>query len=89
MTRITTAPGNGQGTHQACNMLLKNHLRRAARSVNSPVQRLLSTPIGATGTRTSRQERAMALGFLYKCSGCGKRFKVYVPKQKLFRSIMG
>jgi len=31
----------------------------------------------------------MALGFLYTCSGCGKRFKVYVPKQKLFRSIMG
>mgnify|MGYP004021462529 FL=1 len=31
----------------------------------------------------------MALGFLYTCSGCGKWFKVYVPKQKLFRSITG
>lgn len=30
----------------------------------------------------------MALGFLYTCS-CGKRFKVYVPKQKLFRTITG
>ena len=31
----------------------------------------------------------MALGFLYTCSGCRKRFKVYVPKQTLFRNITG
>lgn len=31
----------------------------------------------------------MALGFLYTCSGCGKRFKIYVPKQKLFRNLTG
>jgi hypothetical protein len=30
----------------------------------------------------------MALGFLYTCS-CGRRFKAYVPKQKLFRNITG
>ena len=30
----------------------------------------------------------MALSFLYTCS-CGRRFKAYVPKQKLFRTITG
>ena len=30
----------------------------------------------------------MALGFLYTCS-CGRRFKAYVPKQKLFRTTSG
>jgi hypothetical protein len=30
----------------------------------------------------------MSLGFLYTCS-CGKRFKVYVPKAKLFRALTG
>lgn len=30
----------------------------------------------------------MALGFLYTCS-CGRRFKAYVPKHKLFRTITG
>ena len=30
----------------------------------------------------------MALGFLYTCS-CGKRFKAYVPKQRMFRTITG
>ena len=30
----------------------------------------------------------MALGMLYTCS-CGARYKVYVPKQKLFRPVTG
>ena len=30
----------------------------------------------------------MALGFLYTC-GCGRRFKAYVPKQKLFQPMTG
>lgn len=30
----------------------------------------------------------MALGFLYTCT-CGKRFKAYVPKQTMFRTITG
>lgn len=30
----------------------------------------------------------MALGILYTCS-CGRRFKAYVPKQKLFRTVTG
>ncbi|HJP29265.1 MAG TPA: hypothetical protein QGF95_01780 [Candidatus Latescibacteria bacterium] len=30
----------------------------------------------------------MAIGFLYTCT-CGKRFKAYVPKQKLFRTSTG
>ena len=30
----------------------------------------------------------MALGMLYLCS-CGERFRVYVPKQKLFRAVTG
>ena len=30
----------------------------------------------------------MALSFLYRCD-CGKRYKVYVPKDKLFRTITG
>jgi hypothetical protein len=31
---------------------------------------------------------AMAIAFLYTCT-CGRRFKAYVPKNKLFRSITG
>ena len=30
----------------------------------------------------------MALGFLYTCN-CGRRFKAYVPKQKLFGRLTG
>ena len=30
----------------------------------------------------------MALGMLYTCT-CGTRYKVYVPKQKLFRPVTG
>lgn len=30
----------------------------------------------------------MAIGFLYTCT-CGRRFKAYVPKQKLFRTTTG
>ncbi|MFC1526578.1 hypothetical protein ACFL6X_07210 [Candidatus Latescibacterota bacterium] len=30
----------------------------------------------------------MALSFLYRC-GCGKRYKVYVPKDRLFRTVTG
>ena len=30
----------------------------------------------------------MALGFLYTCS-CGRRFKAYVPKQKMFQTMTG
>ena len=30
----------------------------------------------------------MSLGFLYTCT-CGQRFKVYVPKAKLFRALTG
>ena len=30
----------------------------------------------------------MAIGFLYTCT-CGRRFKAYVPKQKLFHTVTG
>ena len=30
----------------------------------------------------------MAIGFLYTCI-CGRRFKAYVPKQKLFHAVTG
>ena len=30
----------------------------------------------------------MAIGFLYTCT-CGRRFKAYVPKQKLFQTVTG